>query len=86
MAWSFPPSSQRPLNAPHFVVHGQMDQDEGICSGKVHRQGKVQQFLLVGASHKSTDQPLFYSSELISLSLSSWNQVLDLKEDEGVGI
>lgn len=63
-----------------------MDQDESICSGKAHRQGKVQQFLLVGASHKLTDQPFLYCSELINLSLSSWNQGLDLKEGEGVGI
>lgn len=86
MAWSFQPSSQRPLNAPDFVVHWQMDQDESICSGKAHRQGKVQQFLLVGASRKSTNQLLLYSSELTNLSLSSWNQGLDLKEEEGVGV
>lgn len=86
MAWSFQPSSQRPLNAPDFVVHWQMDQDESICSGKTHRQGKVQQFLLVGASCKSTNQLLPYSSELTNLSLSSWNQGLYLKEEEGVGV
>lgn len=84
----FPSSSQRPLNAPDFVVYWQAYQERNIyqARAKTSTQQKVQHFLLVEASNKPTGQPLLCRSEQGTLSLSFWDQGLYLKEDGGMKI
>lgn len=82
-AWSVPSSSERALDAPDFpdvVVCRRADQDEN--SGEASRQQNMRHFLHGGASGKPTGQPLLCGSEQGVLSLSFWEQGLELKEAE----
>lgn len=65
------------------LLAGRSEWEHLSSSGKTSRQWKVQQLLLLGASNKTTGQALLCRSQQGILSLSSWNQDLDLEEGGG---